>query len=177
MLVTVAAEVVQPHQSAAKNALEFLVLTGEEIDELRRASLDSAARDFVLRDNCVAKEEQGLVLMRGEKLRRVLPCRRGRLLLLDHFVGQFGGLCRNHLEDGAARRADRQIFQDVAPGNTARSFAALRRVAHVHRLPFFACSSRYSEARQASAMMVSVGFLSGLVTSGAPSVTKRFFTS
>src|SRR6266849_3166576 len=45
------------------------------------------------------------------------------------------------------------------------------------RLPFFASSRRYSEARQESAMIVSVGFLSGLVTSGAPSVTNTFFTS
>src|SRR5205814_6445060 len=43
--------------------------------------------------------------------------------------------------------------------------------------PFLASSRRYSEARHARAMMVSVGFLSGLVTSGAPSVTKRFLTS
>jgi hypothetical protein len=35
----------------------------------------------------------------------------------------------------------------------------------------------YSEARHDNAMIVNVGFLSGLVTSGAPSVTKTFFTS
>src|SRR5262249_46600163 len=46
-----------------------------------------------------------------------------------------------------------------------------------YRLPFLTSSSKYSEARQESAMIVSVGFLSGLVTSDAPSVRKRFFTS
>src|SRR6266481_303450 len=46
-----------------------------------------------------------------------------------------------------------------------------------YRFPFLASSSRYSDARQESAMIVSVGFLSGLVTSDALSVTNRFFTS
>src|SRR6266568_9640761 len=46
-----------------------------------------------------------------------------------------------------------------------------------YKLPFFASSSKYSDARQESAMIVRVGFLSGLVTKGAPSVTKTFFTS
>src|ERR1700683_5397331 len=46
-----------------------------------------------------------------------------------------------------------------------------------YRAPFFASSKRYSDALQESARMESVGFLSGLVTKAAASVTNRFFTS
>ena len=42
---------------------------------------------------------------------------------------------------------------------------------------FFTCSPAYSEVRQASARMVSVGFLSALLTKGAASVTNRFLQS
>src|SRR5579883_412611 len=42
---------------------------------------------------------------------------------------------------------------------------------------FFTWSAAYSEVRQARAMMVSVGFLSALLTKGAPSVIKRFLQS
>src|SRR5215469_18147741 len=46
-----------------------------------------------------------------------------------------------------------------------------------YRFPCFACSSKYSDARHDSAMIVRVVFLSGLLTNDAASVTKRFFTS
>src|SRR5713101_343301 len=46
-----------------------------------------------------------------------------------------------------------------------------------YKFPFFASSSKYSDARHDSAIMVSVGFLSGLLTNDAASVTNRFFTS
>src|SRR5260370_5103374 len=46
-----------------------------------------------------------------------------------------------------------------------------------HKFPFCASASKYSDARHDSAMIVNVGFLSGLVTREEPSVTKRFFTS
>src|SRR5215471_16120520 len=86
----------------------------------------------------------------------------------------------------------------TAPADTptARLFSASRRVldcfvilsclpksercpflARDQRLPFPACSSRYSDARQERAVIVSVGFLSGLVAKQAPSVTNRFLTS
>src|SRR3989442_249587 len=42
---------------------------------------------------------------------------------------------------------------------------------------FFTWSATYSEVRQASAMMLSVGFLSALLTNGAPSVANRFLQS
>src|SRR5260370_24274335 len=52
-----------------------------------------------------------------------------------------------------------------------------RDVAEHYKFPFCASASRNSDARHDSAMIVNVGFLSGLVTSEEPSVTKRFFTS
>src|ERR1700677_675115 len=46
-----------------------------------------------------------------------------------------------------------------------------------YRFNFLDWSSKYSEARQDSARMVAVGFLSGFVVKDAPSVTNKFFTS
>src|SRR5215472_4357824 len=46
-----------------------------------------------------------------------------------------------------------------------------------YKFPFLASSNKCSEALQDSARIVSVGFLSGLVTKAAASVTKRFLTS
>ena len=46
-----------------------------------------------------------------------------------------------------------------------------------YTLPFRTCSAMYSEVRQASAMMESVGFLSALEQKGAPSVTNKVFES
>src|ERR1700733_8921664 len=48
---------------------------------------------------------------------------------------------------------------------------------HSYRFNFLDWSSKYSEARQDSARIVAVGFLSGLVVKDAPSVTNKFFTS
>src|SRR3974377_947029 len=79
---------------------------------------------------------------------------------------QLGSLRRNHLQHGTARRAYGDIPQHIAPGDSAHP-----------RFPFFASSSKNSDARQASAMIVRVGFLSGFVTRGAPSITNTFFTS
>src|SRR6516164_1273077 len=42
-----------------------------------------------------------------------------------------------------------------------------------YRLACFACSSKYSDARHDRAIMVRVGFLSGLLTRQAPSVTNK----
>src|SRR6516164_2338785 len=50
-------------------------------------------------------------------------------------------------------------------------------ISRLYRFPFFACSSRYSDALQERAKMERVGFLSGLVTKAAASVTNKFFTS
>src|SRR5271170_1735798 len=118
------------------------------------------------KDGVAQKRKRG-VFMRGKILGRIF-CRDGSSLLRAHqLVYVFGRLGGNHLQYGTARRAQRQIFQNI-PSRNSR--------AH-ERFPFLPSSSRYSEARQDSAMIVSVGFLSGLVTSGAPSVTKTFFTS
>src|SRR5207249_10573345 len=77
---------------------------------------------------------------------------------------------------------DSQSAQDVAAGDrfvmhVRSSFERAGLKPCLYKFPFLASSRRYSDARQESAMMVSVGFLSGLVTSDAPSVTNKFFTS
>src|ERR1700733_3344542 len=46
-----------------------------------------------------------------------------------------------------------------------------------YKFNFLDWSSKYSEARQDSARMVAVGFLSGFEVNDAPSVTNKFFTS
>src|SRR5437868_1567277 len=67
------------------------------------------------------------------------------------------------------RRMSRRLMDSLAmyiPHKKRRGLKPCR-----YKFPFLASSRRYSEARQESAMIVSVGFLSGLVTNGAPSVT------
>ena len=44
-------------------------------------------------------------------------------------------------------------------------------------MPLLISSAKYSAVRHASAQIVSVGFLSGLLTNGAASATNRFFAS
>ena len=46
-----------------------------------------------------------------------------------------------------------------------------------HTFNFFTWSAIYSDVRHASAMMESVGFLSALLTKGAPSATNKFLQS
>src|SRR5512143_2535296 len=106
--------------------------------------------------------------MRLEKLRRVLRRRCRRLFFVHHLMRELCSLRRNHSQHRAAHGPRRQRPKHIPSRHS---------VAAHQRFPFFASSSRYSEARQDSAMIVSVGFLSGFVTNGAPSVTKRFFTS
>src|SRR5580704_10470383 len=106
--------------------------------------------------------------MRRKKLGHVLSGGRGGLFLLHKRMGILSRLRRNHRQYRTRRRAYRQRSQTVSSRNSA-----LR-----HQIfPFPASFSKYSEARHDNAIIVSVGFLSGFVTSGAPSVTKRFFTS
>src|SRR5580698_386644 len=62
----------------------------------------------------------------------------------------------------------------LAP-HSAGSLRTDRRV--LQTLPFLISSARYSEVRHASATIVRVGFLSGLLTNGAASATNRFLTS
>src|SRR5579875_406559 len=50
-------------------------------------------------------------------------------------------------------------------------------VIYILKFCFLTSSAMYSEVRQPRAEMVRVGFLSALLTKGAPSVMKRFFTS
>src|SRR5208282_3143554 len=80
VFVAVGAEIVQPHQSASQMRLVVLVFAREEIDELRRAGLDGAARNLVLGNNGITKKGHSAELVRGKILRRVIPRQRGSLL-------------------------------------------------------------------------------------------------
>ena len=68
---------------------------------------------------------------------------------------------------------------EIDSKNTIRaknvSFAFIKLLPYIS--PFRADASRYSEAFHESAIMLSVGFLSGLVTKHAASVTNTFLTS
>src|ERR1700693_78418 len=106
--------------------------------------------------------------MRGKIFGSVLPCRRSGFFLAHCLVDEFRGFGGDDLQHRTADRAHGQRLQNIASRYAVRTH---------HKFPFCASASRYSEARHDSAMIVSVGFLSALVTKDAPSVTKRFFTS
>src|SRR5215467_8160517 len=106
--------------------------------------------------------------MRVEKFWYVLSCRSRGFLFAHHLMRILRCFRGNHLKNETADGARRQRPKHVSSRHNLAAHA---------KVPFFASCNRYSEARQESAMIVSVGFLSGFVTSGAPSVTNRFFTS
>src|SRR5688572_9393322 len=88
------------------------------------------------------------------------------LCLLGSLHGSFDDIRRR-----AQRRRqwrNRHNHQCVTP----RDFVRL-----AHNAFFFIWSAMYSLVRIESARMVHVGFLSACDTKGAPSATKRFFTS
>ena len=70
-----------------------------------------------------------------------------------------------------------KIVLAVSSSGTSLTRCNPRPGSRFYRLPFFACSKRYSDALQESARMERVGFLSELVTKAAASLTNRFFTS
>src|SRR6267143_477902 len=192
--ITIRASGIQPEKPTAEFQLIFRILAGEQIDKFRRACFHRPAGFFILGDNSVAQKQQRGVLRRREIFRRVRARRSRSPLLVHHLVDVLGGLRGDNLQNRSTDRAHGQRPQYIAPAYalichalpTSSSSALLcvsalcisffSRSTH-YKLPFLASSRRYSEARQESAMIVSVGFLSGLVTNGAPSVTNRFFTS
>mgnify|MGYP000355421940 CR=1 FL=1 len=80
------------------------------------------------------------------------------------------------------RRHGQRVVVISAVLAAVRKRRTSRRVSRVvsivgYRFPLRACSMMKSPVRHASAMMVSVGFLSAFEGNGAPSQRKRFFTS
>src|SRR6185312_4071735 len=114
---------------------------------------------------------QRLILRSGKEFWSIGSVRGVRLLRGNHFVRQLRRLRWDYAQHRARECAHAQGLQN----NPARNLIGVHKFSY--RLPFFASPSRYSEARHESAMMVSVGFLSALLTKLPPSATNRFFTS
>src|SRR5437773_10882508 len=90
---------VEPEEAAAKPQLKFLVLAGEEIDELGSARFDSAAGVLVLGHDHVAKNDESSILHRGKIFRHVIHCRRRWSFIADHMVDVFGVFGGHDLRD------------------------------------------------------------------------------
>ena len=116
--VSVGAEIVEPHEAAAERKLVVCIFAGEEIDEFRRAGFNRSAGFFVLGNNGVAEEDECGVLVRGKKFGSVLPCRRRRLRFVDHLMDEFRSFRGDDLEDGAGGRADGEISEHIAAGDS-----------------------------------------------------------
>ncbi len=106
--VAVGACAVEPHQAAAERNLVVLVLTGQQVDELRRASFDGAAAVGVRRNDALAECLQSFVAVGVEELWRVGLRRRGSLLRHDHAVRMLSRLQRDDAQHRSCGRAQGQ---------------------------------------------------------------------
>ena len=161
----------QPEQSSGVDVSQLRVLAAQQVDELGSTRIDGTSRVLVGRNDQLGQSPNGLVLVGFEQLGLVssglfflFPSRPMDVLP----PGQFKG------SDPGGRQGQGDPLQHLAPGQRAPD---LRFRGFPRAFPFLISSARKSEALQARALMVKVGFLSGLLTKEPPSQTSRFFTS